>query len=126
TIEKGRITLPRIDLQTDGASSVATGYVDLKHWPEQTYQVKSHVHFPRMREIFFAHETWRVTGDSDFTGTFHLFKGGHDLRGTFASDLAVVNAYRFSSLVVSLWWSSSSFQVWFAGEKFYGVMSRVW
>ena len=32
-----------------------------------------------MRELFFKDETWRLTGDGDFTGTFHLFKGGRDL-----------------------------------------------
>lgn len=120
TIDKGRVNLQRIDLQTDGATSVATGYVDFGHWPEQTYEVKSRVHFPRMREIFFGHETWRVSGDADFSGTFHLFKGGHDLHGTFASDLAGVNDYRFPSLYGSLRWTPASFQVWNAGSKFYG------
>ena len=123
TIEKGRIRLQHIDLETDGATSVATGIVDLKRWPEQTYQVKSRVHFPRMREIFFARETWRVSGDADFTGTFHLFKGGHDLHGTFASDLAGVNDYRFPSLYGSLRWTPASFQVWNAGSKLYGGTS---
>jgi len=90
-IDKGRVHLDRIDLDTDGATSVATGDVDFTNWPEQTYQVKSRVRFPRMREIFFGHETWRVTGDGDFTGVFHLFKGGHDLHGTFTSPIAAVN-----------------------------------
>src|SRR5205085_2722851 len=76
--------------------------------------------FSRMREIFFTHETWRVAGDGDFNGTFHLFKGGHDLHGTFASDLAGVNDYRFPSLYGSLRWTPASFQVWNAGAKFYG------
>jgi hypothetical protein len=123
TIEKSRVKLQRIDLETDGASSVCTGVVDLKHWPEQTYQVKSRVHFPRMREIFFAHETWRVSGDANFNGTFHLFKGGHDLQGAFASDLAGVNDYRFPSLYGSLRWTPSYFRVWNAGSKFYGGAS---
>ena len=85
-IAKGRVLLDRIDLQSDGATSVATGEVDFKHWPEQTYQVKSRVRFPRMREIFFPSEAWRVSGDGDFTGVFHLFKGGHDLHGQFSSE----------------------------------------
>ena len=120
SIEKSHVRLQRIELETDGASSVATGIVDLKHWPEQTYQVKSRVHFPRMREIFFAHETWRVAGDANFNGTFHLFKGGHDLTGTFASDLAGVNDYRFPFLYGSLRWTPALFHVWNAGSKFYG------
>ena len=44
--------------------------------PNQSYQVQSRVHFPRMRELFFKNEPWQVTGDGDFTGVFKLFKGG--------------------------------------------------
>jgi TamB, inner membrane protein subunit of TAM complex len=124
SIDKGTIHLPRIDLETDGATSVASGEVDMKHWPEQTYRVKSRVHFPRMREIFFAHETWRLAGDGDFNGVFHLFKGGHDLHGTFKSDLAGVNDYRFPSLYGSLRWTPAAFDVWDAGSKFYGGDAR--
>ena len=46
----------------------------MAHWPNQGYQVKSRVNFPRMRELFFKDETWRLAGDGDFTGTFRLFK----------------------------------------------------
>ena len=38
---------------------------------------------PAMREIFFARDKFSLFGDRDFTGTFHLFKGGRELRGTF-------------------------------------------
>lgn len=124
SIDKGMIHIPRIDLETDGATTVASGEVDMKHWPEQTYQVHSRVHFPRMREIFFAHETWRIDGDADFTGVFHLFKGGHDLHGAFKSDLAGVNDYRFPSLYGSLRWTPAAFDVWDAGSSFYGGAAR--
>ena len=40
--------------------------------------------------MFFKKENWALAGDGDFTGTFHLFKGGHDLTGTFTSALAGV------------------------------------
>jgi hypothetical protein len=123
-IDKGRVHLDRIDLETDGATSVATGDVDFKNWPEQTYQVKSRVRFPRMREIFFGHETWRVTGDGDFTGVFHLFKGGHDLHGTFSSPIASVNDYQFPALFGSLQWTPAAFDVWDAGARFYGGNAR--
>jgi hypothetical protein len=119
TLDKSRIHLDRIDLQTDGATSVATGDVDLKRWPEQAYQVTSRVNFPRMREIFFGHETWRLSGDGDFTGTFRLFKGGHDLRGAFSSEVAGVNEYRFPALYGSLEWTPAAFKVWDAGSKFF-------
>ena len=46
-IDGGRIHLERIDLQTDGATTVARGDVDASHWPNQAYQVQSRVHFPR-------------------------------------------------------------------------------
>jgi hypothetical protein len=114
-----RIHLDRIDLDSDGAKSFATGDVDLAHWPEQTFRVKSRVQFARMRELFFKDETWRLTGDGDFTGTFHLFKGGRDLSGTFTSPVAGVNAYRFPSLYGSLRWTPAAFEVWDAGAKFF-------
>ena len=46
-IDGTRIRLSRIDLDTDGASTVARGELDFAHWPDQTYQVKSRVNFPR-------------------------------------------------------------------------------
>lgn len=124
TLDGSHVHLDRIDLDSDGAKSFAAGDVYLNRWPEQTYQVKSHVDFPRMREIFFAHESWRVTGDADFTGVFHLFKGGHDLHGTFASALAGVNAYRFPDAYGSLKWTPDAFEVRDAGSKFYGGSAK--
>jgi hypothetical protein len=115
-----RVHLDRIDLDTDGARTVAHGDVDLAHWPEQRYAVQSRVHFPRMRQIFFKGESWDVTGDGDFVGDFHLFKDGRDLSGTFTSELAGVNAYRFPRLYGSLHWTPAFFEISKAGSKFYG------
>jgi hypothetical protein len=114
-----RVHLEHIDLESDGARTVAAGDVDLAHWPEQTFKVQSRIHFPRMRELFFKDEAWRVNGDGDFNGTFHLFKGGRDLNGTFTSQVAGVNAYRFPSLYGSLRWTPSAFEVWDAGARFF-------
>ena len=123
-IDGSRIHLDRIDMDTDGATTVATGEVDLGHWPNQGYQVKSRVDFPRMRELFFKDEPWRISGGGDFTGSFRLFKTGEetnrDLTGTFASDLAGLNAYRFPQLYGSLRWTQHGFDVWNAGSRFYG------
>ena len=83
---------------TDGAETVASGDVDFAHWPEQLYHVKSVVHFQRMREIFWKDEKWALTGDGDFNGTFRLYKGGHDLSGTFASPRPASTAIRFPKL----------------------------
>jgi len=118
------IRLDRIDLASDGASTVAKGNVDLSRWPEMAYDVKSRVHFPRMRQIFFTDEKWDVAGDGDFTGRFHLFKGGHDLSGTFASDRIGVHAglrdYDFPALHGSLRWTPKAFDVWDASAKAFG------
>ena len=123
-IDGSRIHLDRIDMDTDGATTVATGEVDMGHWPNQGYQVKSRVDFPRMRELFFKDESWRISGAGDFTGSFRLFKTGEetnrDLTGTFASDLAGLNAYRFPQLYGSLRWTQHGFDVWNAGSQFYG------
>lgn len=119
-IDGGRVHLDRIDLTTDGARSVLTGDVDFGNWPEQTYQVRSVVDFPRMREIFFAGERWRVGGEGTFAGTFHLFKGGRELKGQFASARASVNDYEFSNLAGSLLWVPDRFEVTNAAAGFYG------
>jgi len=120
-----RVHLERIDLDTDGAKTVARGDVDLANWPNQTYRVQSRVNFPRMRELFFKSEDWRLTGDGDFNGTFGLFKGGRrDLTGSFASDVFGFGEYRFPSLYGSLRWTQTGFDVWQAGSKFYGGDAR--
>jgi hypothetical protein len=49
-----KVHLPRIDIITDGAETTASGDRDFAHWPNMQYAVKSRVHFPRMREIFFT------------------------------------------------------------------------
>ena len=119
-----RVHLDRIDLDTDGAKTVASGDVEFRNWPEQTYRVKSRVQFQRMRELFFKNETFDLFGDGDFTGTFHLFKGGRVLSGTFASEMAGVNAYRFPDLYGSLRWTPTAFDVSNAGSRFYGGAAR--
>jgi hypothetical protein len=120
-----RVHLSRIDLDTDGAKTVARGDVDLANWPNQTYRVQSRVNFPRMREIFFKNEDWALSGDGDFTGTFSLFKGGkRDLAGSFTSELFGFGEYRFPSLYGSLRWTPTAFDVWNAGSKFYGGDAR--
>jgi hypothetical protein len=120
TMDGSRVHLSRIDIETDGAETTAEGDVDFAHWPNMTYKVKSRVHFPRMREIFFTDDQWTLFGDGDFTGTFRLFDGGHDLTGTFASQIGGVNDYRFPALRGSLRWTQSGFEVWDATAKFYG------
>ncbi|NKB15794.1 MAG: hypothetical protein HC774_00940 [Sphingomonadales bacterium] len=45
-----------------------------------------------------------MSGVGDFTGTFYLFKGGRELKGSFVSPLAGVNDWRFPNLRGSVLW----------------------
>jgi TamB, inner membrane protein subunit of TAM complex len=123
-VQGGRIVLDRIDLTTDGASSKLTGVIDAARWPEMFYQVQSRVQFPRMREIFFAKDTFSLHGEADFTGTFHLFKGGRELKGNFFSREAGINAYRFRNLEGALEWVPDRFEVTHASSEFSGGRTR--
>jgi hypothetical protein len=123
-IDGTKLHLDRIDMTTDGAVSSASGDLDFDDWPEMTYQVKSRVQFQRMREIFFKDEDWALSGAGDFTGTFHLYKGGHDLIGNFTSEVAGLYDYRFPSLYGSLHWNRKFFEVTNAGSQFAGGNAR--
>lgn len=115
-----KVHVERLDLETDGAHSKVTGDVDLAHWPEQLWNVRSRVQFPRMREIFFRNDTFTLVGEGDFTGTFHIFKGGRELKGTFESALAGLYDYRFPNLRGALLWVPDRFEVIDASSDFYG------
>jgi hypothetical protein len=109
-----------MDIFTDGAVSDVTGIVDLGKWPEQLYHVRSRIQFPRMREIFFATNTFDLHGEGQFEGTFHLFKGGRELKGNFYSREAGLNFYRFPDLEGSLVWVPDRLEVTRASSRFYG------
>jgi autotransporter translocation and assembly factor TamB len=119
-IDGSKLFFDRIDLITDGATSAVTGTTDMAHWPEQTYNVSSRVNFPRMREIFFAHDKFSLGGEGHFVGAFHLFKGGRELSGRFASEEARLNDWRFPGLDGQLIWTRDRFEVMKAGSGFYG------
>ena len=103
-IDGGKMVFDRIDLSSDGASSVLDGEVDLGRWPEQIYRIKSHIDFPTQKNIFFHRDRFTVSGQGDFEGTFHLFKGGRELKGTFTSPVAGVNDWRFPRLRGAVLW----------------------
>ncbi len=44
-----KLHFDRIDLETDGASSVLDGDIDLAHWPEQIYRIRSRRSISRRR-----------------------------------------------------------------------------
>lgn len=119
-VEGSQLRLDRIDMTTDGAVSHASGSLDFNAWPEMTYSVNSRVQFQRMREIFFKDEPWMLRGAGDFAGTFHLYKGGHDLTGDFSSPEAGLYDYRFPSLYGALHWNRGFFAVTHAGSRFLG------
>jgi hypothetical protein len=116
----GKIVMDQMQLVTDGAVSNMTGVVDMANWPEQLYQIQSRVHFPKQREIFFARDKFTLFGDGDFTGTFHMFKGGRELKGNFKSAMAGVNDYRFPNLEGSLVWVRERMEVTRASADFSG------
>jgi autotransporter translocation and assembly factor TamB len=121
TLDGPHVDLQRIEINTDGATTVARGSVELgRRWPEQSYDFESVVQFPRMREIFFFDQDWDLEGRGGFTGKFSLFKGGHDLVGTFKSDVLGWNGYQFPELAGALHWTPRSFDVTDATAKFFG------
>jgi hypothetical protein len=116
----GKIVMDRIDLTTDGAVTTMTGVAELANWPEQLYHIKSRIQFSRQREIFFAHDNFTLFGDGNFTGTFHMFKGGRELKGDFTSAVAGVNDYRFPNLQGSVIWVRDRMEVTHATANFAG------
>jgi len=118
------VQVEKLDLETDGAVSQVTGEVDLGRFPEQLWNVDSRVQFSRMREIFFRNEDWVLSGEGDFTGTFHIPKDGpRDLRGAFASGALGVYDYDFQDLSGSLVWRPDRFTVSDGRADLYGGRS---
>jgi hypothetical protein len=95
-----------------------TGVVDLRNWRGRLFGKE--VQFPKQREIFFARDKFTLFGEGDFTGTFHMFKGGRELKGNFTSAMAGVNDYRFPRLEGSLVWVRDRMEVTRASADFSG------
>ena len=119
-IDGAKVQLTRIDLATDGASTVLQGHVDLANFPEMSYDLESDINLTRMREIFFAADDFTAAGDARFSGTFHKFEGGHDLRGLFTSEVGGINQFEFPGLEGALLWRSDRFEVWDVVAGLYG------
>jgi hypothetical protein len=124
SLDGGKVHFDRMDLTSEGARTVATGDVDLGRWPEQTYQLQSRIDFPTQKEIFFHGQKFDVSGVGDFTGTFHLFKGGRELKGSFASAVAGVNDWRFPNLRGSVLWLPDRLEITNATSELYGGTAR--
>jgi hypothetical protein len=124
TIDGSDLRFSRIDLTSEGAQSVMQGEIDLAHWPEQTYRIRSTIDFPTQKNIFFHRDRFTTSGQGDFQGTFHLFKGGRELKGSFYSPLTGVNAWRFPNLRGSVLWVPDRLEVTNATSGLYGGTAR--
>jgi hypothetical protein len=127
-IDGGKIQLENINLQSDGASTAVTGYVDMKNWPDMLYNVKSRIDFPTQKGIFFKGMNFTVAGTGDFVGTFRFFKSpsgtGRELKGTFTSAMAGVNAWRFPGVQGAILWNNSAFRVTDVTTGLYGGRAK--
>ena len=127
-IDDGRIVLEDINLDSTGADTKVTGYVDLRNWPEMLYNVKSKIDFPTQKGIYFKTMNFGVSGQGDFTGTFRFFKTprgtGRELKGTFTSREAGVNDWRFPDVHGSLVWNNSAFRVTDVTTGLYGGRAK--
>jgi hypothetical protein len=124
TIDGPHLDFSKIDLRSDGANSLLRGRIDLAHWPEQTYQITSKIDFAAQKNIFFHQYSFQASGRGNFQGTFHLFSGGRELKGTFDSPLAGVNAWRFPNLKGSVLWVPDRLEVTDATSGLYGGTAR--
>lgn len=120
-LDGGHVDLTRIDLRLDGFDSVLTGDVELLNWPEQTYEiVSSTIDLQTMKDVFFVDDDFTVTGEAAFTGAWHLFDGGRELTGTFASENCAFNGLELPTLDGELIWTRDRFEIARARSGFYG------
>ena len=123
-IDGGRVLFDRIDLTGDGSRSAIDGVVNLGRWPEQTYNVRSQLDFATQKNIFFHRDRFTVSGRGEFQGTFRMFSGGRELKGTFTSPVAGVNAWRFPNLRGSVLWLKDRLEITNATSDLYGGSAR--
>ena len=132
-IDGGRVVFDRLSLKTEGTDSILNGDVNLTHFPELMFQVKSTIDLPKMRELFFAGDTFTLSGTSQFLGTFHLFKEpradgttrtGRELKGTFVTPVAGVDDYRFEDLRGQVRWTPELLRINEATTKMFGGDAR--
>ena len=127
-VDTAQVHLTRVDLETDGASTVLEGHVDLGNLPEMTFELKSDIDIVRMREIFFADDNFTTSGDTQFTGTFHKFEDGYDLHGSIVSPVFGLDLdfgqFRFQKFAGQLVWQPDRFDMWDMTSTFLGGRMR--
>ena len=124
SLDGPNLTFTGIDLVSDGAKTKLTGTIDFAHWPEQMYRITSAIDFPTQKNIYFHGYTFAASGQGKFQGTFHLFSGGRELKGTFDSPMAGVNAWHFPNLHGSLLWVPDRLEITNATSGLYGGAAK--
>ncbi len=119
-IADSKVFMDRAEVASYGADTSFVGMVDIARWPEMLYDVSSTIDLPKAREIFWAHDNFRLEGEGHFKGTFHLFKNGRELKGDFRSENVRLSKYDFPSLQGTLVWVRDRFEVLHARSEFYG------
>lgn len=124
TMKDGIVHFDRIDLNTDGAASILEGDVQLNNWPEQLYTIRSKIDIATQKQIYFNKEPFTATGSADFEGTYHLFKGGRELKGSWRTPVANVklgeSTWRFPNLHGDVLWLPDRLEVTNAKSALYG------
>jgi translocation and assembly module TamB len=132
-INDGRVVFERLELDTEGTHSELVGDANLRYWPELMLTMKSTIDLPKARELFFAGDTFSLSGKGAFTGHFHLFKEilptgqqrtGRELKGQFHSDVVGVNQYRFGNMRGAVRWTPEILAVTDATAGAYGGAAR--
>ena len=128
-LDGAMVHLTRVNLESDGASTVLAGDVDTANLPEMAFELESDIDLTRMREIFFADDNFTTSGDGRFTGSFHKFQaGGYDLHGALTSpvfgleiDAGRLQFPKFSGQLV---WQPDRFDMWDMTATFFGGSAR--
>lgn len=120
TVKDGLIVLSDVALDVDGAQIRGEGAVDPARFPETTLRITAHTELPRTRAIFYAHDTFALHGEGDFTGVVHKFTGGFEVKGDFASREVGYNDYRFQQFKAAVVWVPTRFDVTSATAALYG------
>jgi hypothetical protein len=128
TMNGPHLHFDRIDLLTDGATSVLEGDLHFNKWPEQKYQVTSKIDIATQKAIYFKRDRFTATGQADFDGSFHYFKGGRELKGNWRTPLALVkigeHTWRFPDLKGKVLWVPDRLEVTDTTSGFYGGTTR--
>lgn len=115
----------RIDLLTDGATSILEGDIQLANWPEQLYTIRSKIDIATQKNIYFTNDPFTADGEAEFEGTFHLPKaGGRELKGTWRTPVTRLklgaNTWQFPNLRGHVLWVPDRLEVTDVRSGLYG------